>query len=238
MVMLTRPASWLGLLTSVREGATGFRSPSTAVRIRRISKTPMLTGLQKSFEFSARHENSCAGLDGASFRDLDQRLLQAAQTGHVRSMTRFALLPFRLGSGENVSDPTFVLAHRKHAESMLNRAAEAGDMEAVRGVYQAYGLGYITSAMGAVVVEKDLVKSTAALRAMSRHAGPEDRSALEQSIASAMQGMSRADIARMERLESSYFHAGRGGSSIWEDDRDVVEDLPEKVCLGVASQIG
>ncbi len=194
--------------------------------------------IAKSLEFSERHENSCAGLDGASFRDLDQRLLQAAQAGHVRSMARFALLPLRLGSGENASDPTFVLAHRTHAESMLNRAAEAGDMEAVRGVHQAYGLGYITSAMGTLVVERDLVKSTAALRAMARHAGPEDRSALEQNIASAMQGMGRADVARMERLEATYFHADRGGSGIWEDDQDVIEDLPEKVCADAAPRPG
>jgi hypothetical protein len=61
---------------------------------------------------------------------------------------------------------------------------------------------------------------------------------LEQNIASAMQGMGRADVARMERLEATYFHADRGGSGIWEDDQDVIEDLPEKVCADAAPRPG
>lgn len=186
--------------------------------------------IAKSFEFREQYATTCIGLDSGSFADIDERLLQSAKMGHARSMTKLALLPFRLGNGEETSNPEFVLAYRKNAELMLNRAAEAGDLEAIRGVYQAYGLGYITSAMGTLAVEKDLVKSTAALRAMSLYAGPEEKEGLEQNIASAMRGMSRADISRMQRLEFSYFHPGRSNSAVWADDKEVIEDFPEKAC--------
>lgn len=186
--------------------------------------------MAENFEFRERYANTCAGLDQSSFADMDRRLLQSARLGHVASMTRFALLPFRPGSNSEDPKSEFALAYRENAEAMLNRAAEAGDPEALRAIHNAYSNGYITSAMGTLEVEKDQAKSIAAYLAMSRYAGIDDRKIMEQTIEREVAQMSSAEVSRFSRLESLYSSPGRNNATDPEQGERVIDDFPEKAC--------
>jgi hypothetical protein len=184
--------------------------------------------------FKERHALACAGLEEERYEDIDQRLLGSALAGHVPSMRKFALLPSRPGSSIDDPHSEFAQAHGRHAERMLNAAAEAGDPEAVRGVHYAYSLGYITSALGSLPVEKDAAKSFASLLAMARHAATEDRLAMERGIAQSVESMTPADLSRFTRLKAAYDRPGREQEAIWRGGENVMKDFPEVACADVA----
>lgn len=180
-----------------------------------------------------RHALQCAGLEGERYEDIDRRLLASALAGHAPSMRMFALLASRPGRGVEDPDSEFARAHRRHAEAMLNAAAEAGDPEAVRGVHYAYAMGYITSAFGELPVEKDAAKVNASLLAMARHAQPEDASAMESAVERAVEAMTPAEVERFSRLRSAYDRPALGRETRWRGGEDVMKDFPEVACAGI-----
>lgn len=190
-----------------------------------------LNRITTDLAFRDRYEVICLGLKPASFNDIDERMLKSALMGHTKSMIQFALLPRRLGSGLDISRLDFALAYQKNAESMLNRAAEAGDPEALLGIYQAYSRGYIESAMGQLKVDIDPVKSTAAARALSRYAEPEDRKSFEEVIADSLVQMSPTQQSRLASLESKYQRAQENTRTDDDGSPDgIVDDSPEQAC--------
>ncbi len=190
-----------------------------------------VTRIAESMEFKERYAQMCGGLDKASLTDMDRRLLQSAELGHIRSMTRFALLPYRQGGESENPNSGFSVAYRNKAESMLNKAAEAGDPEAIRGVYYAYAQGYITSAMGSHPIEKDAAKSLAALRILSLHsADVEDKESIERKIQNLLAQMPTAEVSRFWKMDSTYTAASYGDTSTWQPEERVLEDFPERAC--------
>lgn len=184
--------------------------------------------------FKERHALTCAGLEEERYEDIDQRLLGSALAGHVPSMRKFALLPSRPGSSIDDPHSEFAQAYGRHAERMLNAAAEAGDPEAVRGVHYAYSLGYITSASGSLPVEKDAAKSFASLLVMARHARTEDRLAIEGKVARSMETMAAPDLSRLARLKAAYDRPGHEREAVWRGGEDPMKDFPEVACADVA----
>jgi hypothetical protein len=189
-----------------------------------------VTEIAMIFEYQQRHATLCSGLVETDLWDIDQRLLQSARMGHVRSMTLLAQLPARGGSGLETSAASFLQAHREHAEEMLNTAAEAGDKEAIREVENAYSRGYITSSLGDIKVEIDLAKSMAALRAMALHARQEEKEDYDRAIADAVTRMSHRQRQRFERLAASYGRAYRNKQGAEDQFQRALNDFPEKVC--------
>jgi hypothetical protein len=187
--------------------------------------------IAESIEFADRYAATCDGLTRDNFIDMEASLLQAAKSGHPRSMTRFALLPFVRNDLDGQAAANFTHAHRTSAEAMLNRAAEAGDREAIRGVRDAYSLGYITTAMGAVPVRKDLAKSTAASSAIAIQMSETDHRSIEEMVAVAIHRMSDQERARFARLQAVYIRAYRLPPTAG-DSADAMGEFPETVCSG------
>lgn len=187
------------------------------------------------FEYRQRRATLCSGLVETDLWDIDQRLLQSARMGHVRSMTLLAQFPARAGSGLDTSTASFLQAHREHAEDMLNRAAEAGDPAAIRETHDSYGRGYIISSLGDIKVEIDLAKSIAALQAISLHANQEDRKELDQVVADAVAKMSPRQRLRFERLAAAYSRAYLGKRGAEDQLQRAFDEFPEKVCAGKAA---
>lgn len=190
-----------------------------------------ITNIAGSLEFQDGYEKICSGLVTDDLRDMDERLLQSARMGHVRSMTRFANFLPRPGSGLGHSTQDLSIAHSRAAEKMLNAAAEAGDPEAIRGIYNAYSAGYISSEMGDVEVTIDIAKSLAALRATSLDAHPNEKSDLDQGIAGALAQMDRVQRSRFDHYESVYRRAYAKASKDGAGVRGALDDFPEKVCI-------
>lgn len=189
-----------------------------------------VTRIAKSLESQDRYEMICSGLVTDDLKDMDDRLLQAARMGHVRSMTKLAQLPPRSGSGLESSTQSFSLAHQKNAEVLLNRAAEAGDPDAIRGIYNAYSGGYISSEMGDVKVAIDMPKSLAALRIISLNTDPQQKDEIEQGIAEALNGMDKAQHSRFDRYESVYRRAYAKIQTATTELHSSLSDSPEQVC--------
>lgn len=191
----------------------------------------MLNRIGADLAFHDRYEVICPGLNPGNFKDIDERMLQSALMGNTKSMARLALLPNRFGGGLDISRIDFAVAYQKNAESMLNRAAEAGDPDALLGIYQAYSRGYIESAMGELKVKEDLVKSTAAARALSRYADPESRKGFEDVIAESLARMSPAQQSRLASLESKYQRAQEKNTTGADASPDgIMDDSPEQAC--------
>jgi hypothetical protein len=187
------------------------------------------------FEYQERYGKLCSGLVETDFWDSDHRLLQSARMGHARSMTMFAQFSAREGSGPGISTPDFLLTHRENAENMLDMAAAAGDPAAIREIYNAYSSGYITSGLGDIEVEIDLVKSMAALHAISLHANKEDKQELDQAITAALSQMDHGQRLRFDRFTSSYSPAYRSEQRPVDQFQLALDDFPEKVCAETKS---
>ncbi len=188
-----------------------------------------VTRIAESLESSDRYELTCSGLVKDDLKDMDDRLLQAARMGHVRSMTKLAQFSTRPGSGPENSTQSFI-SHRKNAELFLNRAAEAGDPDAIRGIYNAYSEGYISSNMGDLEVAIDTAKSLAALRVTSLDARPQEKNDLDQGIAQALMQMDHAQRSRFDHYESVYRQAYAKASKDGAELQSALDDLPEKAC--------
>ncbi len=183
--------------------------------------------------FKERHALACIGMEEERYEDVDRRLLASALAGHVPSMRNFALLPSRPGRGVEGSDPELAQAHRRHAERMLNAAAEAGDPQAVRAVHYAYAMGYITNGFDELPVEKDAAKTYASLLVMSRHARSEDVPAMQRAVAQSVETMAPAEFERFARLKSAYDRQGNSSETLWRGGDDVMKDFPEVACADV-----
>lgn len=187
-----------------------------------------------------RAANLCADIRPEDLLDVNERLLNSALLGNTKAMTRFALLP-ALPDGISVaSKERLAMAYRGNAESLLNRAASFGDIEAIANVASAYAAGNITSAMGDLSVKVDSVKSAAASRAMARISEDLAKKQMpsfydshdlpQEGIQWLMQGMSQAELLRLEKLESVYYNAYWLRSKDGRLDRDPLDDLPEFAC--------
>jgi hypothetical protein len=189
-----------------------------------------VTKIAESIESHERYEFICSGLVKEDLEDMDARLLQAARMGHVRSMAKLAQFPARPGSGIENSTQSFLAAHRKNAELFLNRAAEAGDPDAIRGIYNAYSAGYISSDMGDIEVVIDTAKSLAALRVISSDASPQEKIDVDLGIADALMQMDRAQRSRFDQYESIYRKAYAKDPKSGEELQSAIDNLPELAC--------
>jgi hypothetical protein len=189
--------------------------------------------VEEKLLFREKAESHCAGLDGRDLEDTHRWLLDSARAGHPRSMTKLALLPQRYGEVINVSRLDFAIAYRDNAESMLNRAAEAGDPQAILGIYHSYSSGAISSGIGQLPVAIDASKAVAAARVMLKNAKGEFRQELESFIDGALTQMDQTALSRLQRLESTYsrtYRNAQAGATVLPGELD---DLPERACRDV-----
>ncbi len=181
-------------------------------------------------EFRERFATTCAGLDADSFADMEKRLLISAKNGHPKSMAKFALASLLLNPEAADKNSTFAISHRNSAELMLNRAAERGDLSALRGVHSAYSQGYITSAFGEQPVVKDLAKSVAALYAISRYASGDERRIMELEVDSLKSSMSPSEKSRFQRLSAQYSGTAKRSEARARHEERLTDEYPEVAC--------
>jgi hypothetical protein len=185
----------------------------------------------------------CAGLDSADFVDADERLLRAALTGNARAMAKFALLPFRMDESHSLSKSELEQAYKENAESMLNKAAEAGDLDAIAAVALSYSSGYIQSAMGNLPVRNDAVKTLAAFRTLIWIRDNSKKGELPPKYTAdgglevstdAMTDMARRlspmELMQAERLASAYYEAYRDERAENAGLHTLLKDMPEYAC--------
>jgi hypothetical protein len=215
------------------------RGPDRMIVDDSLSKDPSamneedIERIAENHEFQKRYATTCAELDTDSFVDMDQRLFMSAAMGSPRAMARFALLPDRPDSNGTDPNSPFALNHRNNAESMLNKAAEAGDPDAIRGVYDAYSLGYITSAMEPLEVTKDPAKSLAALSVLSQRYSQEDKQNVLAMIRNQLAQMNAGQKSRFLDFSERYKAAATKNASLLQHGDHVIDDFPEHACEGV-----
>jgi hypothetical protein len=181
---------------------------------------------------------TCIDISADDVRDSSQVLFRSALMGNHRSMEMFALLPQLPQDYESLAIKELQVPHRLYAEKMLNRAAEAGSLNAISSVADAYGSGYIISAFDNIPVKQDDAKTIAAMRALIAIGGhalrkkmtPDDIASTQEWIQFAMSGMSQAELRRTADLESAYvraYHASGAENSL---THDLLDDFPEESC--------
>jgi hypothetical protein len=215
------------------------RGPDRMIVSDSLSKDPSamneedIERIAENLEFQKRYVTTCAELDTNSFVDMDQRLFMSAAMGSPRSMARFALLPERPDSNGTDPNSQFALNHRNNAESMLNKAAEAGDPDAIRGIQDAYSLGYITSAMEPLEVTKDPAKSLAALSVLSQQYSQEDQQSVRAAIRNELAQMDAGQKSRFLDFSERYKTSATKHATRLQYGDHVVDDFPEYACDSV-----
>lgn len=193
-----------------------------------------------------RVEAMCAGIDENQIAESKAWIVQSALAGYQSSMSRFVEPARGQDLGKSRDDQRVAIAYRVNAERMLNRAADAGSIEAIRAISIAYATGEIASPLGVVSIRSDELKALAASNAlmMIRERAKMDKmpfdasdySELESSIRSQMAAMDRHDLSRFSKLSSIYFNAYEARLEKDPDKFGVLADLPENAC-GVDSML-
>jgi hypothetical protein len=185
------------------------------------SSPEQIEGISNDLEKYRRQEMMCADITQTDIIERDVWMRQSAMYGHPGSMAEFVRQP-KSSSFLSLQDADLIDAYRKSAESMLNRAAEAGVYEAIRGVYLAYSRGAIETTVGELQVERDPAKAVAAARALMAHAVASEKAELEKSIAEMMAAMGQGQRSRIAELEKKY----RKLTSVGPQQKD----FPEVFC--------
>lgn len=176
----------------------------------------------------------CANVTQGDMLERDAWMFQAAMSGNPRSMARFALNPDFAGV-MRLDDMDRMIEYRKHAEAMLNRAADAGVQEAILGVYRAYAEGAIGTSVGTLKVHADPAKAVGAARAILPYLDEAERKEVEGRIGTMIAGMDKTQQQRMQSSERAYKKARefRASAEISGQDR-VKAEAPETVCAAYA----
>lgn len=197
-----------------------------------------IAAAERKIEYRRKVERACADVNAGSFPQFSTRLLESAKRGSVRSMTRFAYAQGEFGQSDDKIDASLSNEYRENAESMLNRAADAGDPEAILGVYHAYSSGYLESRFGKLLVDMDMVKAAAAARVLSFYGTDEVKEDLRDFIGGAESRMSGPELSRLRTQESrfrqAYWHRASAGP-IHATDLDT---LPETACARMSAARG
>jgi hypothetical protein len=182
----------------------------------------------------------CKEMTEFDLSDYDQIIFNAASHGDPVSMRTFALQSdkqTKFGDPVPVSKQ-LVHKHRQHAESMLNRAAEAGDSVAIQSVYASYATGGISTPFGEIEVRRDKVKAIAAYLALvavddfrlKSTTTSQDSAETEDWIRSNVAGLNQADQSRLSRLRDQYIRAYNSKQRPKNIGDTLLDDLPEHVC--------
>lgn len=192
----------------------------------------------------------CADMKPGDAADIEERILQSALAGHPRSMSRFATLSSLPERYTVYSSTDFATAYRENAEAMINRAAEAGDLDAIASISFAYSSGYISSALGDLPIKGDRIKAMAAASAMWRIRGVAEKEKLptayvggddgrdqaaRQLVRNRLVSASQDELIRFTRLESAYVDAYRQQAMGNSAAHGLLDDLPEQACPSVSS---
>ena len=126
---------------------------------------------------------------------------------------------------------------------MLNLAADAGDLDAIAAIGFAYSIGEIKSAMGALMVEEDRVKSAAAFLALARirdnvekvnlPAKYTDDGGLKISTERLKDSMNHEELSRLDKMESTYIKAYQTRTRDMPTFPEFLAELPEYACADV-----
>ncbi len=103
-----------------------------------------IEAVERKIEYRRAVDHACADVNAENFPRFGRRLFESAKTGSIRSMTRFAYAQGDFGQGDPEADASLSNEYRENAEDMLNRAADAGDPEAILGVYHAFSMSMST----------------------------------------------------------------------------------------------
>lgn len=202
--------------------------------------------VSRALEFRERRVSAiCAGMTPEDAVDVEERLLQSALTGHPESMARFATLSKLPEKYSVFSSAEFSAAYRENAESMLNRAAEAGDLHALSSISFAYSSGSISSALGDLPVKIDRIKAIAATSALIRirgsgekekmppqhvYVGETGNQTMLQSVREVLKRANQGELTRFAQLESAYIDAYNRHLQASRVAHGLIDDLPEQAC--------
>lgn len=133
----------------------------------------------------------CGNVDEKLRSQGARRMYRSAKLGHVRAMVRFALDP-PVGEDGTIDD-TLAAAHRAEAMTMLVKAADAGDLEALRGLYLADFGGYLPSDYGTIRLHRNLARAYAAGAILRQHARADYHPDLDRELSMIGVEMSESD---------------------------------------------
>lgn len=197
-----------------------------------------IAAAERKIEYRRTVERTCVDVNAGSFPQFRRRLLESAKRGSVRSMTRFAYAQGEFGEGGGEVDVSLSNDYRENAETMLNRAADAGDPEAILGVYHAYSSGYLESRFGKLLVDTDMVKAAAAARVLAFYGTNEIREDLRNFIDGAESRMSGPELSRLRRQESEFRQAYWNRASAKPIHATDLDTLPETACARMLAARG
>jgi hypothetical protein len=193
------------------------------------SNESQLVELSVKIEEIERLDFMCQDVTQADMMERDQWIFKSAMLGNPRSMAIFALNPIFSGNIQT-EDAERMIAHRKLAESMLNRAAASGEKEAILGVYRAYSTGEISTSVGNLKVEKNAAKAAGAAKAMLPFVDGTMRIKLEEEISTLTSGMGSSQMMKMAASERSYLKAYRTYAAARTGVRSADANSPQAAC--------
>jgi hypothetical protein len=180
-------------------------------------------GLREIDDRISRDRAVCQG--AGELRDEPwQLLLNAAQGGHVPSMSRFAIsAAVRDDRGRGEWNPDALAAYRTFALPYLTRASESGDVAATEKL----GFELMAQGSGTRAIPFDPVRGLAYLKALLAIASPAYRAELSPKIdtATAYAGLQPPQIAAAESLAASILPPAFAGNA--PGRADAPKDGPE-----------
>lgn len=189
--------------------------------------------LSVELETQKNRDLMCANVHQGDMSERDAWMLRSAMSGNPRSMTRFAMNP-KFSGNIRLDDIDLMIEYRKSAESMLNRAAAAGNSEAILGLYRAYSTGAIGTDIGELKVGQDPAKAVGAARAILPYLSDAYRKEIESEIDPLIAKMDKAQQERMVSSERAYKKAYLSQAGTEKAGRHRNSDSPEAVCSSYA----
>lgn len=182
----------------------------------------------------------CEGIEPQDSKDAMRWRLKAAIAGHPPSMAKLVSWHRPDTMTSETIDRDLAVAFEAHAERILNRAAEAGEIQAIEQISTAYTMGEITNSLGSVQIKADDLKALAASQALAMIRDESktrkipfddfDDRELRAGIRSAVARMRREELARFSGFVSLYYDAYWKKYDRAQDEIGLISELPEQSC--------
>ena len=163
-----------------------------------------LLEIEQALSLTDAAERSCRGINDFEHNNYYRLMLRSAANGDKKSMSRISLMPQRLGFDASNVDSDLVKVINGSAEAFLNKAALAGDKDALVGVYRSYATGRIDNAFGIIKIQKDKVKAAAAASVIALDAEYQDYKHLLDFVSASKSSMSSAELMNFNQLRKTY----------------------------------
>jgi hypothetical protein len=191
-------------------------------------------------DYDEQVSSMCEGIEPQDPSDAMRWRLKAAIAGHPPSMAKLVSWDRPDTTASETMDRDLAVAFEAHAERILNRAAEAGEIQAIEQISTAYTMGEITNSLGSVPIKADDLKALAASQALAMIRDESktrkipfddfDDRELRASIRSAVARMRREQLARFSDHVALYYGAYWKKYERMQDKVGPMSEWPEQAC--------